>query len=226
MSANPAPVAVGRGAATRDALVRGALPVFAAKGYHAVSTREIAEAAGVNQALIGYHFGGKQGLYLAVFEHITRSVQAHVGPLATQVRQMLAQHAGAASAAARRKAYLEPLLGIVDAMLSMMLSPETEYWAQLILREQARPTAAFDTVYDGFMNPLLDLLAQLVMRLRAESDETQARLTAIGILGQIVVWRAARAGMLRLLRWDALAPARAARIRDAVRRNITAQLLA
>ena len=68
-----------RGDQTRSALIKAALAEFADKGFHAASTRLIAQSAQVNQALIGYHFGSKEGLYLAVLEKAyrkTRSLEA------------------------------------------------------------------------------------------------------------------------------------------------------
>ena len=56
-----------RGNASRDALIRAGLRVFSRIGFDAARTRDIAVEAGVNQALIAYHFGGKRGLYLAIF---------------------------------------------------------------------------------------------------------------------------------------------------------------
>ena len=41
--------------------------LFAAQGYSKTSTREVAEAAGVNVAAISYYFGDKAGLYRAAF---------------------------------------------------------------------------------------------------------------------------------------------------------------
>jgi TetR/AcrR family transcriptional regulator len=53
---------------SRNKLIDAATRLFALKGYAAVSIRELAQAAEVNSALINYHFGGKDGLYLAVLE--------------------------------------------------------------------------------------------------------------------------------------------------------------
>lgn len=46
--------------------------LFAEHGYTAASVRQIAQSAGVNQALINYHFQTKQGLFMAVFERRCR----------------------------------------------------------------------------------------------------------------------------------------------------------
>lgn len=51
---------------TRAALLDAALEEFAAKGYAGARVRDIAARAGVSKDLIAYHFGGKDGLYLAV----------------------------------------------------------------------------------------------------------------------------------------------------------------
>lgn len=60
-----APSAEERGRAaeqTREAILRAALAEFGAKGFAGARTASIAERAGVNQQLISYYFGGKQGL--------------------------------------------------------------------------------------------------------------------------------------------------------------------
>ncbi len=50
----------------RSRLLATATPLFAERGYHGVSVREIAAAAGVNVSMISYYFGGKEGLYAAI----------------------------------------------------------------------------------------------------------------------------------------------------------------
>ena len=57
----------GTGAATRDKLIDAAENLFAKHGYHAVSVRMIAQNAGVNWSLLGYHFQGKEGLLEEIY---------------------------------------------------------------------------------------------------------------------------------------------------------------
>jgi len=49
-------------------IMTAAAPLFAQKGFAAVSVKELAEAAEVNIALISYYFGGKEKLYAAILE--------------------------------------------------------------------------------------------------------------------------------------------------------------
>lgn len=56
---------------TRQALLEAACQLFAEHGYDAVSTRMIAETAQVNLGGIHYHFGSKEKLYVAAFNHAT-----------------------------------------------------------------------------------------------------------------------------------------------------------
>ncbi|RTR18675.1 TetR/AcrR family transcriptional regulator [Azospirillum griseum] len=54
-------------AARRKAILDSALPLFAGKGFAATTTKEIAQAAGVSEALIFKHFPSKASLYEAIF---------------------------------------------------------------------------------------------------------------------------------------------------------------
>ena len=53
----------------RKALLEAAKKVLRRDGYAGLSTREVAEQAGVPLSQIHYHFGSKTGLVLALFEH-------------------------------------------------------------------------------------------------------------------------------------------------------------
>jgi TetR/AcrR family transcriptional regulator len=86
-----------------DKLIEAALPLFAMKGYAAVTVRELAEAANVNSALISYYFGGKENLYVAVLESqvafigrvVDRLIAAKLSPVASiqlYAKEVIAVH--------------------------------------------------------------------------------------------------------------------------------------
>lgn len=52
----------------REKIFQAGKVLFAEKGFEAVSVRDITGAAGVNNSMISYYFGGKEGLYEAIFE--------------------------------------------------------------------------------------------------------------------------------------------------------------
>jgi AcrR family transcriptional regulator len=55
--------------ARREALVRAAMDLFAQRGFRGTTTREIAQAAGVSEAIIFRHFANKHELYAAILDH-------------------------------------------------------------------------------------------------------------------------------------------------------------
>lgn len=65
------------GLSSKDKLIKSAEALFASKGFREVSVREIAAHAGVNSALVGYYFRGKQALFNEVY-------RSHAAPLAQE----------------------------------------------------------------------------------------------------------------------------------------------
>ena len=63
------------GEATRLALLDAAEELLISKGVVGISTRKVADRAGVNQALVHYHFGTIEELLLAVLERVSVQVK-------------------------------------------------------------------------------------------------------------------------------------------------------
>jgi AcrR family transcriptional regulator len=61
-----------RGNATSTQIIEAARSCLLADGYAHLSTRKVADAAHVPVSQIHYHFGGKQGLVLALLDHDNR----------------------------------------------------------------------------------------------------------------------------------------------------------
>jgi len=73
-------------AGTREALLAAGTELFAERGYEGVPVWTIAQKAGVNKAMISYHFGGKRKLYLAILDATFAEIVASVERLADSPR--------------------------------------------------------------------------------------------------------------------------------------------
>jgi AcrR family transcriptional regulator len=214
-----------RGDATRVALLSAAIEVFGRDGYDAASTRSIARAAGVNQALIGYHFRGKAGLYHAALAHIVERVRVRLGDLVEQIEAELETQPARRGKRASGERALGQLCRLTDAYVAMLAGEESSAWARLILREQQNPSAEFVVLYDGFMKRVLGLTARLVARVRGtDAKATESRLMVLTIFGQALVFRAARAAALRQMDWESIGEDEIEQIQAQVRRNVSAML--
>jgi len=73
-------------AATREALLEAGAELFADRGYDGVPVWTIAAKAGVNKAMISYHFGGKRKLYRAIVDVTFSEIVSRVEALAESAR--------------------------------------------------------------------------------------------------------------------------------------------
>lgn len=191
-----------RGEEARIALITAAIDAFGQDGFDAVSTRRIADAAGVNQAMISYYFGGKKKLYLAAIGHITEQIGGRMGPVAAELLTVAAPPVRA-GAKARRLHYTTLLLQLLRPFLHMLTSQESAAWARLIMREHQQPSEGFDLLYEGAMKRVIGAMSGLVGQIHGrETPSREDRLQALTLLGQVLIFRAARAGVLRVMQWD------------------------
>ena len=59
---------------TKRELLEAAQQVLLDEGYSGLSTRRVAEAANTQMSQIQYHFGSKEGMILALFEHLNEQL--------------------------------------------------------------------------------------------------------------------------------------------------------
>jgi AcrR family transcriptional regulator len=76
---------VARGEATRMQILKAARDVLRKRGHAAMSTRVVAERAGVPLSLVHYHFGGRRNVLAALLEHenerlLVRQRAMYAGP--------------------------------------------------------------------------------------------------------------------------------------------------
>jgi len=132
---------------SRQRLLTAGLTLFAQQGFSKTSTRELAEAAGVNVAAISYYFGDKAGLYRAVFSEpldtggdVARFSDPTL-PLADALRGFYA-------------AFLEPLRDGEAARLCLKLH----------FREMLEPTGLWDEEINHNIKPMHEALVALLCR--------------------------------------------------------------
>ena len=164
-----------------------ALREFGERGLEGASTRSIAAAAGTAMSSITYHYGGKEGLYRAAASHIACEM---AGDWEERLKTL-----GLDSPVDARSG----IHTILQALTDKMSTPASETWALFIVREQMRPTEAFDDLYRGMMGQVLERLADLICRATGIEDGTNARVVVITLFGQVLALRAARASALKLL---------------------------
>jgi len=205
----PAPAA-----GAREKLLAAALEQFGEHGYDGASIRDIARAAGVNIALVSYHFGSKERLYHELARSlVARRVQTALGTLAS------ARTRNPGPAAARTM--LKTLLGGFAS--GLLASREIHMAARLIVREQTRPTAAFDVIYNGGMETFHKAVTRLLAIASGREPETHdSIIRAHMLLGQMLSFVFANAVICRRLGKDSLDRRALATITAILNQNIDA----
>lgn len=166
---------------------------------------------------ITYHFGGKDELYLAVARHLAARIGETLAAARTQT-DGLPRDVSVADARGRLHELLQAFVGI-------MVRPESASWSRYILREQTDPTPAFDVLYGSLMSPVLEQASGLLRRVSGNRlSAKDARLRVLALFGQVLVFRACRAAVLRSNDWDDIGAAETKRVRAVVRMHLDAIL--
>ncbi len=181
--------------ATHSRLLDVAVDHFGRLGLEGASTRAIAKDADTPMSSITYHFGGKEGLYLATASYIAESLGRLLSPA-------VAKAAAACQPGCTREQARQALHSIYSHAAKVLVSAETAPYARFIVREQASPTEAFNRIYDALMGPMLSRLAFLLGIIAGGTlGESEARLRAVTLMGQVLVFRVAREAALRAGGW-------------------------
>lgn len=195
----------------QERLLEAAMDIFGRDGYEAATTRNIAREAGVNIAAIPYYFSGKEGLYRAVITHIVEMVEAQISSLTEAMSDLTST-----GDPGKEKAFatlIELLEKIIDFMVG---SPQGPRVSRIILREQMYPTAAYELIFKGFMEPVLSSVSTLIIVISGDPSQRTAKLRAMAIIGQILAFRVARETVVRSLHLKGYDPAEMEEIREII----------
>lgn len=171
---------------TREKLLEKAEILFAQKGYHAVSVREITAAARCNMASVNYHFSNKKNLYLEVFRsrwiprerRMYNAFENSVDELDDPAPELVIH--------ALAKAYLEGPLS----------DEELGRHRQLIVRELNSPSEAFELVADQTLRPLFKKLYRFLAP--EDVDESNLSFDIMSIFGIILYFNYSRPMVSRI----------------------------
>ncbi|MCW5633277.1 MAG: TetR family transcriptional regulator [Rubrivivax sp.] len=147
--ARAAPEATNR----RQSILLAAEKLFAQRGYHAVSMRDIAAEAQVPVALVSYHYGAKHELYHAIFESWLPSIRRRRG---------LLQAAMASDEALSLEAVLA---AFVRPLVAMNSDPAGQYFAKMAARDLASPTPESEQAQLEFFDPMAHAFIDALQRL-------------------------------------------------------------
>jgi len=201
-----------RGEETRARIIAVALRLFGDRGFDGVSTREIAEEAGVNPPALQYYFDSKEGLYCACAEYVADRVLEGTEPMIARAERLLAD-------AAPATALVEAYCAVSESLVELMFGPEGALWSAFLGAEQSGfgPGTAYPIFLERFGARLDRALSGIVSRLSgADSPSTVARLRVAAINGQYMVFLNKRPWALAVMDADALTPEQARLVKTIV----------
>jgi AcrR family transcriptional regulator len=135
-----------RGNATRELILSTAERLFAERGIHAVSGRQISEAAGQgNNAAVSYHFGDKADLVRAI-------VRTHTGQMEPAQATMVTDAAGSMDV----RVWVACLVCPLTEHLAALGSPT--YFARFCVQVTSDPALNEIMIDEAFAAPSLQLL--------------------------------------------------------------------
>jgi TetR/AcrR family transcriptional regulator, regulator of cefoperazone and chloramphenicol sensitivity len=163
-----------RSTETRRRLLEAAAEVFAAEGFRNATIQQICTRAGANIAAAHYHFGGKEGLYTAVFDWAARQ--------ATERDRAEDNPDGPPEARLRT---------LVTRFLTRLLGADRPTWmARLVAREMIEPTRALDRLVRRRMRANHEQFAAVLRELAGSGVSDDAiRLATLSVVAQCVFYR-------------------------------------
>jgi AcrR family transcriptional regulator len=197
--------------ATKDRLLAAATTLFAQRGFHGTTARDIARHAGVNLAAGNYHYGSKKALYLQV-------LRAQFAEIRGQLARRGASRPPSELARLSEAAIVDLLRTRVGAMLDMLVGPAPALHGALMQREMTDPSDALPVIVEEFMAPMVEEVERILACLQPRLERRVLRRCVFGIVGQVVFYRFAMPALLRMHGWSdyptTLAPQLAAHITE------------
>ncbi len=185
-------------AASRKAqILNGAAHVFARKGFHAATTREIAEAAGVSEGTIYNYFDSKDDLLIHIMARLTTGEPGRGRPVtgvdaATGAAPTAAPKAVEQTLSIDIREFLEDVLHARQAFVA-----QNEPMLRAVISEILIDRAFADRYHQQLLAPTLELLER---HLQARIEQGEIRPVNVPLFARYFL--AANFGLLELLLLD------------------------
>jgi AcrR family transcriptional regulator len=149
----------------RHRLLDAAEKLFCEKGFEATSVRDLTSEADCNVAAVNYYFGGKDKLYLEMFN---RQMQAIVELQSQTIETHLAGP----------NPNLEDFVRavITPPLLAAYEKQSRGQVMRLMVREVLSKSVSGEKICDNFRTQMMDKMVNALMRLMPELNTEQARL--------------------------------------------------
>ena len=163
-------------------MIAAASQLFADRGFHGTTVRDIATRAGVNLASGHYHYGSKKALYLEVLR-----VQF------AEIRALLARRGAVRSPAELRQLSRAQLVELLEArthaMLDLLIGPPPGLHGTLMQREMTDPSEALPVIVKEFISPMLRETEHIVVQLAPHLGRRERERCVFSIIGQALFYR-------------------------------------
>jgi len=161
----------------RERLLDSAEELFAEKGFDGTNIRELTTRANSNIAAVNYHFGGKEKLYIEVFQRLMSKMRdIRIASIENVMSQTDHEPTLEELLRAFATAFIEPLIDQSSGSLFM----------KLMIREMSDPRLPKKMFVEELAGPTLTALGKGLMQLYPGLDQQKAVLSIISLIGQLV----------------------------------------
>lgn len=170
----------GNAMTTKELLIVNAGELFSESGFEAVSTRAIAEKAGVKLSAIHYHFGSKEKLYLEAFD------QAKARGQSVKIRDVMNENPSLLKTPAGQA---EIVKNTVFRRFYHYFREDRARWeTQLLVREITNPSSVLPVISEKMFDDDADGSIEFYKIVKPEASPKEALAWGDLLLGQTVFY--------------------------------------
>lgn len=161
---------------TKRRLLKAAIKIFARRGFHAATVRDICREARANVAAVNYHYGSKEKLYAATLDHIFKTMKLQ------DVYERMRAAKGAPEERIRQFIRMQCMAFYGEEPQELCFD-----MAAIFLMEMANPSPSLAPVVENYVKPQQFLLAESIREyLGPETPDHTVHMCIDSIFGQML----------------------------------------